>query len=228
MFWPGMSAEIKVLVERCSVGAKCQAKNASQPMQSHQIPDRPWRKIATDLLTLNSKNYITVVDYFSDFIQVSELQDTTSTSVIQALKEHFSRHGIPDTVVSDNGSQYSSQEFNDFAISWEFNQVTSSPHHPKSNGKAESSVKIVKQLSKKAERDRQDPWLALIDHRNTPTKSGGASPAQRLMSKRTRTLLPTAARLLRPTVSHSSVDSLQLKRQKAKFYHDKHVRQLQS
>ena len=44
------------------------------------------------------------------------------------------------------------------------------------------------------------------------------------MSRRTRTLLPTAASLLRPTVNHSSVDSLQLKRQKAKFYHDKHVR----
>ena len=108
VFWPGMSAEIKDLVKRCSVCAEFQAKNARQPMQSHQNPDRPWSKIATDLFTLNTKNYITVVDYFSDFIEVSELQDTTSTSVIQALKEHFTRHGIPDTVVSDNGSQFSS------------------------------------------------------------------------------------------------------------------------
>ena len=46
------------------------------------------------------------------------------------------------------------------------------------------------------------------------------------MSRRTPTLLPTAASLLRPTVNHSSVDSLQLKRRKAKFYHDKYVRQL--
>ena len=121
-------------------------KNASQPMQSHQIPDRPWSKIATDLFTLNSKNYITVVDYFSDFIEVRELQDTTSTSVIQALKKHFSRHGIPDTVVSDNGSQFSSQEF---SFPWEFSHATSSPHHPKSNGKAESSVKIVISFSRK-------------------------------------------------------------------------------
>ena len=119
-------------------------------MQSHQIPDRPWSKIATDLFTLNSKNYITVVDYFSDFIEVSELQDTTSTSVIQALKEHFSRHGIPDTAVSDNASQFSSQEFHEFSLSWEFNHVSSSPYRPKSNGKAESSVKTVKQLFKKA------------------------------------------------------------------------------
>ena len=123
-----MSAEIKDQVEKCSVCAEFQAQNASQPMQSHQIPDRPWSKIATDLFTLHSKNYITVVDYFSDFIEVSELQDTTSTSVIQALKEQFNRHGIPDTVVSDNGSQFSSQEFYEFALSWEFSHVTSHLH----------------------------------------------------------------------------------------------------
>lgn len=179
------------------------------------------------MFTLNSKNYVTVVDYFFDYIEVSELQDTTSTSVIQALKEHFSGHGIPDTVVSDNGSQFSSQEFHEFTLSWEFNHVTSSPHHPKSNRKAESSVKIVKQFFfRKAERDRQDPWLALLDHLNTSIEGFGASPAQRLMSRRTHTLLPTAASLLRPTVNHSSVDSLQMKKQKAKFYHDRHVTQL--
>ena len=166
------------------------------------------------------------MDYFSDFIKVSELQDTTSTSVIQALKEHFSRHGIPDTVVSGNGSQFSSQEFHEFSLSWEFSQVTSSPHCPKSNGKVELSVKIVRQLFSKAERDRKDPWLALLDYHNTPTEGVGASPAQRLMSRRTHTLLPTATSLQRPTVNHSPVDSLRLKRQKAKFYHDKHVRRL--
>ena len=200
VFWPGMSAEIKALVERSSLCDEFQAKNASQPMQSHQIPNCPWSKIATDLFTLNSKNYITVVDHFSDFIEASKLQDTTSTSVTKALKDHFfkSRHGIPDTVVSDNGSQFSSQEFHEFSLSWELNHVTSSPHYPKSNGKAESSVKIVKQLFKKAERDRKDPWLALLDYRNTPTEGVGASPAQRPMSSRTHTLLPTTASLLHP------------------------------
>ena len=214
VFWPRMSAEIKALVERCLLCAEFQAKNASQPMQSHQIPNCPWSKIATDLYTLNSKNYITVVDYFSDFIEVSELQDTTSTSVTQALKDHLSRHGIQDTVVSDNGSQFSSQEFDEFSLSWELNHVSSSPHYPKSNGKAESSVKIVKKLFKKAEHGRKDPWLALLDYCNTPTEGIGASPAQRLMSRKTHTLLPTTASLLHPTVNHSSVDSLQLKSQR--------------
>lgn len=72
-------------------------------MQSRQIPDRPWSRVATDLFTVNRKNYLTVVDYYSDFVEVSELQDTTAPAIIQVLKQHFSRHGVPDTVVSDNG-----------------------------------------------------------------------------------------------------------------------------
>ena len=170
LFWPGMNSEIKALVE-------FQARNASQPMQSHQIPTFPWSKVATDFFTLSGKNYITVVDYFSDFVEVTELEDTTSHAVIQALKEQFSRHGIPDTVVLDNGSQYSSQEFHEFSLSWEFNHVTGSPHHPKSNGKAESLVKVVKLLFNKAKHEGKDPWLALFDYRNTPTEGIGASPA---------------------------------------------------
>ena len=226
MFWPGMNSEVKALVERCAVCAEFQARNASQPMQSPQLPDRPWSKVATDLFTVSGKNYLTVVDYYSDFVEVGELEDTTSRAVIQVLKEQFSRHGIPDTVVSDNGSQYSSQEFHEFSLSWEFNHVTSSPHYPKSNGKAESSVKTVKQLFKKADRDGKDPWLSLLDYRNTPTEGIGDSPAQRLMSRRTQPLLPTASSLLRPKVSAHSTEKLERKRQKAKFYHDRHVKQL--
>ena len=96
-----MNSEIKAVIEECSVCAEFQAKNASQPMQSHKVPDRSWSKFATVLFTVNGKNYITLVEYFSDFVEVNEIEDTTSHAVIQVLKQQFSRHGIPDTVVSD-------------------------------------------------------------------------------------------------------------------------------
>ena len=70
--------------------------------------------------------------------------------------------------------------------------MTSSPKHAKSNGKAESAVKVAKKIFKKAHRDNKDPWLALLDQRNTPTQGVNSSPVQRLMSRRTRTLLPVS------------------------------------
>ena len=65
-------------------------------------------------------------------------------------KVYFSRHGVPDADVSDNGTQYVSEEFHEFSISWKFNHVIMSPLSRKANGKEESLHKIVKQLFKKA------------------------------------------------------------------------------
>ena len=157
VFWPGMSSQIKETVSECQICAEFQARNPRQPLQTHEIPARPWSRVAADLFSLHSKTYIVLVDYYSDFIEVSELPDTTSSSVIQFFKEQFSRHGIPDCLMTDNGSQIVSQEFTQFTTDWEFKHVTPSPRYPKSNGKAESAVKIVKNLSKKALKDDNDP-----------------------------------------------------------------------
>ena len=82
-----------------------------------------------------------------------ELNPANASSVIKATKEAFSRHGIPETVISDNGSdngsQYSSKQYKHFAREWQFSHKTSSPRYPQSNGLAEKSVKVVKQLLKK-------------------------------------------------------------------------------
>ena len=226
VFWPHMHADIKDVVDKCTICAEFQARNAKEPMQTHEIPDRPWSRVASDLFHLYDKDYIVLVDYYSDFIEVEQLEDTTSTTLIQFFKTQFSRHGIPDCLVTDNGPQYVSKEFRHFTQDWEFKHVTASPHHPKSNGKAESAVKVTKRLFKKALKDKKDPWLALLDQRNTPTDPLQSSPAQRLMSRRTRTLIPTATSLLYPNVVDGVKEKQQLRKQRAKFYHDRTAKPL--
>ena len=99
--------------------------------------------------------------------------------------------------------------------------MSSSPHHHRSNGKVESAVKVAKSLLKKALKDDKDPWLVMLDQRNTPTESLGLSSAQRLMCRRTRTRLPTARSLLYPNFPECVTEKLKLKQQKAKWYHDR-------
>ena len=226
VFWPNMNAEVRDLIKQCSICNEFQAKNQKQPMQSHQLPDRPWSRVAADQFKLQGKEYIVLVDFYSDFIEVKQLEENTSSSVIEFLKEQFSRYGIPDTLVTDNCSQFTSYEFQQFSRDWEFIHVSSSPHHHRSNGKVESAVKVAKSLLKKARKDDKDPWLAMLDQRNTPTESLGESPAQRLMCRRTRTRLPTATSLLYPKVPESVTEKLKIKRQKAKWYHDRSTRTL--
>ena len=129
-------------------------------------------------------------------MEVQKLEENTSSSVIEFFKEQFSRQGIPDILTTDNAPQFTSHEFHQFSVDWGFTHISSSPHHHRSNEKAESAVKIVKSLFRKALKDNKDPWLALLDQCNTPTEFLESSPAQRLMSRRTRTLLPTTSSLL--------------------------------
>lgn len=77
---------------------------------SHSIPERPWEKVATDLCHYKGSEFLLCVDYFSKFLEITTLRDTTSCSGIIAVKSMFARHGIPDVVISDNGPRYVSSK----------------------------------------------------------------------------------------------------------------------
>ena len=169
----------------------------------HDVPHWPWEKVGADLFELNNKDYLITVDYLSNFFEIYKLENTKASTVIRKLKSHFARYGTPDRVVSDNGPQFTSDKFEQFTKEWEFDHLTISPGNSKANGKAESAVKTAKRLMRKAADSGSDPYLALLDYRNTPTQGIGSSPAQRLMNRRTKTLLPTSSSLLQPRVSSS-------------------------
>ena len=192
VWWPGLSRQVTELVENCRIC--CQnAKNHMEPLIPSRMPDGPWLKVATDLFEFQKKTYLLVVDYYSRFIEIAKLSDTTSGTVVNHMKSLFSRFGIPQCVVSDNGPQYSSQEFANFSQSYGFRHITSSPGHASANGEAERAVQTVKQLLRACD----DPYAALLSYRVTPLQNG-YSPAELLMSRRLRTKVPEIPR--KPTV----------------------------
>ncbi|RXN20033.1 putative hephaestin-like protein 1 [Labeo rohita] len=138
---------------------------------------------------LEHKDYLVTVDYYSRHFELDKLHSTTFAAVISKLKASFARHGIPEAVISDNGPQYSSVEFETFARTWEFLHTTTSPYHPQSNGLAEKSVHTANKLLEKAKADKSDPYLSLPEYHNSPV-NGFKSPAQLLMSRHLRSTLP--------------------------------------
>ena len=94
------------------------------------------------------------------------------------LKEIFAEHGIPQSIRSDNGPQFSSHLFKEFAEEWNFTHHTSSPTNPHSNGQAESAVKIIKGLLTRLRCAGEDPYLALLAYRSTPVDSHLRSPGE--------------------------------------------------
>ena len=172
-------------------------------------------------------NYMVVIDYYSRYIEIARLENTTSKTVVNHTKSIFARHGIPEVVRSDNGPQYTAMEYKQFAQEWKFEHQTSSPYYPKSNGLAEKAVQIVKRLLSKSKQDGKDPYLSLLEYRNTPI-GNVASPAQVLMSRRLRSHLPNTKSQLKPQVvdSEKMKKKLEEKQVKQKQCYDKGSKKL--
>ena len=142
------------------------------------------------------KSYLVTVCHFSDWTEIDELTNTLSTTIIVKTKTHFARHGVPSQCHTDNGLQFISLEYENFASSYGFCHSTSSPYHWQGNGRAEAAVKVCKTMLKKSD----DLDAALLNYRNTPPQGHSYSPAQRLFNRRTRTTIPTSDATLVPEV----------------------------
>ena len=227
VYWPGMNNDVREYTQKCEACRELEQSQQKEPLMSHEVPSRPWQKVGADLLTVNKKDYLVTVDYFSNFWEIDRLYDTLSKTVIQKLKAHFARYGIPEQLITDNGPQFSSTSFRHFSIKYDIQHTTSSPHYPKSNGKAEAAVKSAKRMLKKIGKTGEDSYLAILNMRNTPQQGIDLSPAQRLMGRRTKTLLPTTSNLLKADITRSDVaDKLKFQQTKQQFYYNKNAKPL--
>jgi hypothetical protein len=227
VYWPGMTNDIRDFILRCETCKEFQPAQQKETFKGHDQPQRPWQKVGCDLFSFNGKNYMVTVCYFSNFWEIDRLYGTLSKDVISKLKAHFARYGIPDELVSDNGPQFSSDSFKKFVSKWDIKHTPASPHYPQSNGKAESAVKAAKTLLRKTERSKEDPFLALLNIRNTPQQGIEISPAQRSLGRRTKTLLPTSSRLLKePQRDAEVVQRLKQNQDRQKLYYNRGAKDL--
>ena len=227
VFWPGMTSEIKNKIGACNICARVADNQRNPPMQSHSTPNYPFQFVSMDVLTAEFNNkstkFLITVDHYSDFFELDILKNTTASETIKICQKNFSRHGIPETVCTDNGTNFNSSEFRDFAKFWKFTHVTSSPHHQRGNGKAEAAVKIAKRLIKTS--NSNELWFNLLHHRNIPNKLDSA-PTERLFSRCTRTTLPTAIKNLQPKIIKRVPEKIELNKQNSKFHFDRKTRNL--
>jgi hypothetical protein len=129
VWWPGASKEMERFIKACPV---CQKKTLlpSAPLLPSSLPSYPWEKVASDLFELKGVTYLLVINYYSRHVVIQKLTSTTSASVITSLKAIFACHGVPMTLMTNNGPQYFSREMKEFAASYGFSHIISSPHYP--------------------------------------------------------------------------------------------------
>lgn len=197
VWWPGVSSDINEMVKRCPACIQ-ERINPKEPLIPRKLPSRPWQKICLDLFKTCNRWYVVLTDYYSKFIEMEEISDLKSATVIKFMKTTFSRHGIPEDVYSDGGPQFQkviSSEFAKFAVDYGFKHTTSSPRYAQSNGMAEAAVKIAKSRLKKG----GDIYKSLLSYQSTKLQCG-FSPAELLFGRQVRTTVPIIEKSLQPKI----------------------------
>ncbi|KAK2722421.1 hypothetical protein QYM36_002831 [Artemia franciscana] len=155
--------------------------NQKEPHINSQIPLLPWQRVASDIFDWNEGKYIITVNYQSHYLKVDKLRNLKSKEIFCKLKAHFTQHGIPSTIMSDNGTQYSLSKFKQFVENWGTSHKTSGPICPQCNGLVEKAMQTCKNIFSKATESGDEPYPSLLEYRKTSVGSY-ATPAQLLMS----------------------------------------------
>ena len=168
VYWTGITEDIKNTYHQCQICAKFARSQQRETLQSVETPHTRWEQLGLDIFTLKGTQYLLTVDYFSWFPVVRKLKSFHSLSVIKTLKEIFTTVGIPKYIVSDGGTQFTSQEFKDFVGVWQIDYRITSPTNAQSNGQVERFVQTVKNSLTKAIEGGEDLHLAILSYITTP------------------------------------------------------------
>lgn len=181
---------------------------------------RPWARLHLDFLgPFEGKNILIIVDAHSKWMEASCTPSTSSSSAIEVLRTLFAQFGVPETVVTHNGTGFVGREFEQFLTANGIRHITSAPYHPASNGLAERSVQIVKKGLKKLTTGTMSSRLAktLFNYCIAPQSTTGISPAELLLGRRPRTCLD----LLRP----NTAGRVEEKQRQQKAQHDRRAKE---
>ena len=194
VWWPGLDAELEALARGCQA---CVSKRAEPPQATRhpwEPTDGPWQRVHADFAgPLKGTWFLVMVDSFSKWAEMIPMKTTTSERTVAVMRTVFARLGLPLVLVTDNGPQFTSQEFAQFASSNGIRHVRVAPHHPSSNGMAERAVGSLKNSLKAtlAADDSGGMELALarvlMAYRVTPHAATGRTPAEMLFGRNLRT-----------------------------------------
>jgi transposase InsO family protein len=190
IWWPNMDLEIEQTVRACEMCQENAKAPPAAPTSSWSWPMGSWKRLHLDFAgPFMGKMFLVVVDAYSKYLDITPMKEATTENTIQALRKLFSYFGLPEHIVTDNGSQYTSAEFKKFLEKNDILHTTTAPGHPATNGLAERYVGHFKSSMKKMGKSSDSLQVKLdrflLTYRVTPNASG-KSPAEMLLNKQPR------------------------------------------
>ena len=160
VWWPKISSEIEARVRQCHTCQLQQAVPAVAQLKPWNWPTRPWTRLHLDYAGLfGGKMVIVLTDANSKWIEAFHTKSAMSAAVVEELRTAFAQFGIPEVIVTDNGTCFTSLEFEAFLKNNGIQHLTSAPYHPSS---AERAMQRVKKGLKKVKTSSFRSTLAKV------------------------------------------------------------------
>ena len=196
-WWPGMSGDISRFCQSCDICQRTISKGRVSKVPLGKVPiiDTPFKRIAVDLVgeispaTSRGHRYIlTVVDYATRYPEAIALKRIDTSTIAEALVSIFSRVGIPTEILSDQGTQFTSNLMKEVSRLLSIKQLTTTPYHPQCNGLVERFNGTLKTMLKRMCAEKPKDWDRYIDallfaYREAPQESIGFAPFEMLYGR---------------------------------------------
>ena len=194
VWWPSMNAMVERQDKKCLGYQAVTPVTTIPPVKTTTMPTKPWRDLAVDLMgpLPTGEILLVTVDYYSRWIDV--ICNTSSSSIIKCPEKHFTRHGIPETLRTGNGSNLVSHKMEEFLDKLGVKHKKTVPLRPRANGEVERQNKSLVEAMRAAHAERK-PWQQelqkyLLAYRSTPDSTTGVSPAELLYGTKIRRKMP--------------------------------------
>lgn len=196
-YWPTALSDIENEVKHCDACTRFQNKTDKMPLKSVvEEATRPWETVSIDLTgpseLLQGKTLLTIIDHYTRFPEVVVLRDSSTRCIIESLRNIFARFGFPKHLISDNGTCFTSHEFEHFLESTRTVHRKSSVFFPQSNGLIERFHSTLKTRLRKLFHDNNLTLNTAIDRilydiRSCPHEMTGQTPFYRMFGRSMRT-----------------------------------------
>ena len=199
-FWPGLCQDVIRFCRSCDVCQRTVKRGSVKkvPLGSMPLIDTPFKRVAVDIVgpiaspsEAGHRYILTLVDYATRYPEAVPLKKITTEAVAEVLLDIYSRVGIPEEVLTDQGTQFMSECMQEVSRLLSIKGLTSTPYHPICNGLVERWNGTLKSMLKRLCQDQPKQWHRLINpvlfaYREVPQESTGFSPFQLLYGRSVR------------------------------------------
>ena len=194
VYWPDITIDIARVRDQCAHCHQMAKSNPMQPPSDITPPDYPFQMICSDYFHYSGKDYVVIVDRYSNWPMVFR-SESGADGLVRRLRETFVTFGIPEEMTSDGGPQFKAGKTQEFLKVWGVRHRITSVANPHANCRAELAVKTVKRMlmdnvTSTGSLDIDKFQRALLMYRNSVDPETKASPALILFGRPIRDAIP--------------------------------------